>query len=240
MSDHRTSSALVTGANRGLGLEWVRQLVESVDRLFATCRRPGDADALRELATRHPDTIEVVALDVADSASIDAAVAGVRREVDALDLLVNNAGVSGGGSADRFDTVDAGTMTDVYRVNAVGPHLVTRAFAPLLGGATEGATVVNVTSQLGSIARTSGGGWHSYKASKAALNMCTRLQAAELEADGVIVVAMHPGWVRTDMGGSSARLSTEASVAGMLEVIGNLSPDDAGRFLAYDGEELPW
>jgi len=235
-----TDTVLVTGANRGLGLEWVRQLIDSVDRLFATCRRPGDADALHELANRHSDTIEVVALDVAESASIDDAVAHVRREVDALDLLVNNAGISGGGSADGFDTVDAETMTEVYRVNAVGPHLVTRAFAPLLRAASEGATVVNVTSQLGSIARTSGGSWHSYKASKAALNMCTRLQAAALEEDGVIVVAMHPGWVRTDMGGSGARLSTEASVADMREVIGELSPDDAGRFLAYDGDELPW
>jgi NAD(P)-dependent dehydrogenase (short-subunit alcohol dehydrogenase family) len=233
------STALVTGANRGLGLEWVRQLADSVDRLFATCRRPGDADELGELAGRYVDTIDVVALDVTDPASIEDAVAHVRREVEALDLLVNNAGVSGGGSADRFDTVDADTMTEVYRVNAVGPHLLTRAFAPFLQEG-ESATVVNVTSQLGSIARTSGGGWHSYRASKAALNMCTRLQAAELEADGVIVVAMHPGWVRTDMGGSSARLSPEQSVAGMLEVIGDLSSEDAGSFLAYDGEELPW
>jgi len=233
------TTAVVTGSNRGLGLEWVRQLVEAVDRLFATCRRPGAADTLGTLADRHPDTIEVVPLDVADSASLDAAVSRVEREADDLDLLVNNAGISGGGSADRFETVDAKTMTEVYRVNAVGPHLLTRAFAPSLrtGGP---ATVVNVTSQLGSIARTSGGGWHSYKASKAALNMCTRLQAAELEADDVIVVAMHPGWVRTDMGGSSARLSPEESVAGMLEVVGTLSPADTGRFLAYDGEELPW
>jgi NAD(P)-dependent dehydrogenase (short-subunit alcohol dehydrogenase family) len=230
----------VTGANRGLGLEWIRQLADSVDRLFATCRRPDDADALRELAASPPGTIEVLALDVAEPASIDDAAARVRRAVDALDLLVNNAGVSGGGTADGFETVDADTMTDVYRVNAVGPHLTTRAFAPLLRASPEGATVVNVTSQLGSIARTSGGGWHSYRASKAALNMCTRLQAAELEADGVIVVAMHPGWVRTDMGGSSARLSPEESVAGMLDVVGDLSPGDAGRFLAYDGEELPW
>jgi len=235
-----TDTVLVTGANRGLGLEWVRQLVGSVDRLFATCRRPDDADALRELANRHPDTIAVFALDVADPDTIDDAVVRVRREVDALDVLVNNAGISGGGSGDRFETVDAETMTEVYRVNAVGPHLVTRAFAPLLREANEGATVVNVTSQLGSIARTSGGGWHSYKASKAALNMCTRLQAAELEEDGVIVVAMHPGWVRTDMGGSSARLSPEQSVAGMLEVIAGLSPDDGGCFLTYDGEELSW
>ena len=235
-----TDTVLVSGANRGLGLEWVRQLVGRVDRLFATCRRPGDADALQELAASHPDTITVVELDVTDPAAIDAAADRVREDAGALDLLLNNAGVNGGGSSDRFGTVDADTMTDVLRVNAVGPHLMTQSFADLLRAAAGGATVVNVTSQLGSIARTSDGGWHSYKTSKAALNMCTRLQAGTLEDDGVTVVAMHPGWVRTDMGGANARLSTEEAVSGMLDVIDGLSPADAGRFLAYDGEELPW
>ena len=234
-----TDTVLVTGANRGLGLEWVRQLAGRADRLFATCRRPDDADDLRALEDRHPDTIEVLGLDVTDPAAVDAAAERIGRETGALDLLLNNAGINGGGRRDRFGDVDADTMMDVLRVNTVGPHLVTQAFADLLRAA-DGATVVNVTSQLGSIARTSGGAWHSYKASKAALNMCTRLQAGALEGDDVIVVAMHPGWVRTDMGGSSARLSTEESVAGMLDVIAGLSPDDTGRFLAYDGEELPW
>jgi len=240
MSDRAApSTALITGSNRGLGLEWVRQLAGPADRVVAACRRPNDADALADLADQHPNTITVEPLDVTDTGAIDALADHVRRTTDSLDLLVNNAGTNGGGGADRFDTVDAETMTAAYRVNAVGPHLVTRALAPLLR-AGAGGTVANVTSQLGSIARTSGGGWHSYKASKAALNMCTRLQAAELKGDGMIVVALHPGWVRTDMGGAEARLSTEESVAGMLEVIGALTPDDAGRFLAYDGEELPW
>jgi NAD(P)-dependent dehydrogenase (short-subunit alcohol dehydrogenase family) len=99
---------------------------------------------------------------------------------------------------------------------------------------------VNVTSQLGSIANTSGGSWHSYKASKAALNMCTRLQSGALKGDDVIVVSMHPGWVRTDMGGSNARLSVGESVTGMVDVIADLTPADSGRFLSYDGDELPW
>ncbi|MFB6248528.1 MAG: SDR family oxidoreductase [Salinibacter sp.] len=240
MSDSLASTVLITGANRGLGLEWVRRLVGRVDRLFATCRRPGDADDLEALADRHPDTVDLLALDVGDPAAIDAAADRVRRETGALDLLLNNAGINGGGSGDRFGTVDADTMTTVLRVNAVGPHLLTQAVADLLRAAEDGATVVNVTSQLGSIARTSDGGWHSYKASKAALNMCTRLQAGALKDDGVVVVAMHPGWVRTDMGGPNARLSTEEAVSGMLDVIEGLSPADAGRFLAYDGEELPW
>ena len=242
MPDSFASFALVTGANRGLGLEWVRQLAPRTDRLFATCRAPTEAEKLRACAADHPATVDVFALDVTDPDAIGRAAAQVGRDAGALDLLVNNAGTNGGGTDDRFGTVDAETMTQVFQVNAMGPHLMAQAFADLLRrGAEEGqATIVNVTSQLGSIANTRAGGWHSYKASKAALNMCTRLQAGALRSDGVIPVSMHPGWVRTDMGGANARLSTEDSVSGMLDVVESLTPDDAGRFLTFDGDELPW
>jgi NAD(P)-dependent dehydrogenase (short-subunit alcohol dehydrogenase family) len=232
----------LTGANRGLGLEWTRQLAGRVDRLFATCRRPDEAHELADLADAHPNTIDVFALDVADPDAIAAAAERVEEATGALDLLVNNAGINGGGTGDRFGSVDPETMMDVFRVNAAGPHLLVQACADLLraGGADGTATVVNVTSQLGSIANTGGGSWHSYKASKAALNMCTRLQAGALKSDDVIVVSMHPGWVRTDMGGANARLSPEESVDGMLDVIADLTPDDTGRFLTYGGGELPW
>jgi NAD(P)-dependent dehydrogenase (short-subunit alcohol dehydrogenase family) len=241
MPNRIATHALLTGANRGLGLEWTRRLADRVDRLFATCRRPGEARELNDLADAHPDMIEVFALDVADSDSITAAAERVGTEAGALDLLINNAGINGGGTGDRFGTVDQETMMDVLRVNTAGPHLMTQAFADLLrADETKGdSIVVNVISQLGSIANTNGGGWHSYKASKAALNMCTRLQAGVLDGDA-IVVSMHPGWVRTDMGGSNARLSTEESVTGMLDVIEGLTPTDSGRFLSYDGRELPW
>jgi NAD(P)-dependent dehydrogenase (short-subunit alcohol dehydrogenase family) len=235
--------ALVTGANRGLGLEWTRQLAPTVDRLFATCRSPDEAKALRTAAADHPDTVDVFALDVSDPDAIDRAAAQVERDAGRLDLLVNNAGINGGGTGDSFGSVDDETMMTVLRVNTVAPHLVVQTFADLLraGAEAEGQSiVVNVTSQLGSIANANGGGWHSYKASKAALNMCTRLQTGALKSDGVLPVSMHPGWVRTDMGGSNARLSAEESVSGMLDVIDGLTPEDAGRFLAYDGSELPW
>jgi len=248
MSERLARHVLLTGANRGLGLEWARRLADRVDRLFATCRRPAEAHELAALADEHPDTIEVFALDVADPDAIAAAAERVEEATGALDLLVNNAGTNGGGTGDRFGAVEQETMMDVFRVNAAGPHLMVQAFADLLraGGVdddrtvTEESIVVNVTSQLGSIANTRGGSWHSYKASKAALNMCTRLQSGALKGDGVIVVSMHPGWVRTDMGGANARLSPEASVDGMLGVIGDVTPDDTGRFLTHEGGELPW
>jgi NAD(P)-dependent dehydrogenase (short-subunit alcohol dehydrogenase family) len=246
MSERIARHVLLTGANRGLGLEWTRRLADRVDRLFATCRRPDEAHELADLADAHPDTIEVFALDVADPDAIAAAAERIEEETGALDLLVNNAGINGGGTGDRFGAVDQETMMDVLRVNTAGPHLLVQACASLLRvGGTDGSAagnesiVVNVTSQLGSIANTNGGSWHSYKASKAALNMCTRLQAGALSGDA-IVVSMHPGWVRTDMGGSNARLSPEESVGGMLDVIAGLTLDDTGRFLTHDGGELPW
>lgn len=237
------STALVTGSNRGLGLEWTRQLTNHVDTLYATCRRPADADDLAGLAEAHPSTIHVVELDVTDTESIAAAADRVDAETGALDLLINNAGVSGGGTEDRFGTVDADTMTHVLQVNTVGPHLMTQAFTDLLrNGATKTnrAIVANVTSQLGSIAQTSSDSWNSYRASKAALNMCTRLQAAALKDEGVIAVALHPGWVRTDMGGRNAQLSTGTSVSDMLDVLRTLTPADAGTALTHKGKQLPW
>jgi len=181
---------------------------------------------------------------VADPASIEAARDHVADRYERVDVLFNNAGVNGGGTADTFDAVDLDTLMHTFRINAAGPHLMTKAFAPLLrAGASAGsaAAVVNITSQLGSIANTEGRGtWQSYKASKAALNMLSRLEAHELRSDGVIVIAMHPGWVQTDMGGSNARLSPERAVAGILEVTETLSTEDAGRFLTYAGDELPW
>jgi NAD(P)-dependent dehydrogenase (short-subunit alcohol dehydrogenase family) len=242
MPDRIASHALVTGSNRGLGLEFIRQLVPHVGRLYATCRKPEAAAQLSALADAHADTVRIVPLNVADPSSIETACELVARDTDALDLLINNAGINGGGRDDRFGTVDADTMMNVLRVNTVGPHLMVQAFADLLRASDDAsmARVVNVTSQLGSIANTSGGTWQSYKVSKAGLNMCTRLQAAELTGDGVVVVSMHPGWVQTDMGGPNARLTPEASVSGMLEVIDTLGPDHAGRFLTHDGDELPW
>jgi NAD(P)-dependent dehydrogenase (short-subunit alcohol dehydrogenase family) len=242
MDDVLAETVLLTGSNRGIGLEFARQLAGRVRTLYATCRRPNQAEDLRDLADEHASTLRVLPLDVTDADSIEMARTLVASDRGRVDLLINNAGVNGGGSSDRFETTDAETMMHTYRVNAVGPHMLVQAFADLLRQAGEdgGARVVNITSQLGSIANTRGGSWQSYKASKAALNMCTRLQHGALGGEGVCVVSMHPGWVQTDMGGSNARLTPQESVAGMVDVIDDLSMDDSGCFLTYAGEELPW
>jgi NAD(P)-dependent dehydrogenase (short-subunit alcohol dehydrogenase family) len=231
--------SFVTGANRGLGLEFVRQLLARGDRVVATCRHPGKASALNALAGEHPGRLHVLPLDVADPRAI----AEVARELllldddagDHIDLLVNGAGVLHSG--ERFGRVGAVNLDDSFRVNAMGPFLLTQALAPRLA---DGARVANITSQLGSVASTTRFGTPSYNISKAAQNMATALLAAALRERGITVVALHPGWVQTDMGGAGATLTPEQSVAGLLRVIGALKPSDSGRFLDWRGEALPW
>jgi len=233
-----TRRSLVTGANRGLGLEFVRQLLARGDRVVATCRHPGKATALNALAGEHPGRLHVLPLDVADPRAI----AELQRELllladdgDRLDLLVNGAGVLHSG--ERFGSVSAVNLDDSFRTNAMGPFLLTQALAPRLA---DGARVANITSQLGSIANTTRFGTPSYDISKAAQNMATALLAAALRERGILVVALHPGWVQTDMGGLGANVTPADSVAGLLRVIGGLKPADSGRFLDWRGQSLPW
>jgi len=233
-----TRRSLVTGANRGLGLEFVRQLLARGDRVVATCRHPGKATALNALAGEHPGRLHVLPLDVADPRAI----AELQRELllladdgDLIDLLVNSAGVLHSG--ERFGSVSAVNLDDSFRTNAMGPFLLTQALATRLG---DGARVANITSQLGSIANTTRFGTPSYDISKAAQNMATALLAAALRERGILVVALHPGWVRTDMGGAGATVTPEQSVTGLLRVIDGLKAADSGRFLDWRGQSLPW
>jgi len=231
--------SFVTGANRGLGLEFVRQLLARGDRVVATCRHPGKASALNALAGEHPGRLHVLPLDVADPRAI----AEVARELllldddagDHIDLLVNGAGVLHSG--ERFGSVGAVNLDDSFRVNAMGPFLLTQALAPRLA---DGARVANITSQLGSIANTTRFGTPSYNISKAAQNMATALLAAALRERGISVVALHPGWVQTDMGGAGATVTPQQSVSGLLRVIAALKPSDSGSFLDWRGQSLPW
>jgi NAD(P)-dependent dehydrogenase (short-subunit alcohol dehydrogenase family) len=227
--------ALVTGANRGLGLEMTRQLLARGDRVVAACRHPGKALDLTRLAGEHPGRIHVLPVDVASMRTIDE----LAREVGALDLdidlLVNNAGVLV--EHERFGAIDAGALRDSFATNAEGAFLVAQAMNAHLA---DGAKIVNLSSTLGSIARTDSLYSPSYAMSKAALNMATRLLSIALRERGIVVVSMSPGWVRTDMGGASAPTKPEAAIASMLRVIDHLKPSDGGRFLSQDGETIPW
>ena len=226
---------LITGANRGLGLEFVRQLLARGDAVTACCREPRAAKELQELAGSAGDRLKLLALDVTDARSI-AALPG--QLTGTVDVLINNAGIAAGEEA--FGEFDAATMARVLQVNSIAPMLLTQAVTPLLEKGTR-PKIVCITSALGSITRADGLNFGlSYGMSKAALNMGVKKVASELRRRGVAIIALHPGWVQTDMGGANAPLRSPESIRGMLAVIDKLTTADNGRYLTYEGKELPW
>jgi len=232
--------SLVTGANRGLGLEFVRQLLARGDRVVAACRHPGKATALNHLVGEHPGRLHVLPLDVADEKSRTAFVHELPLVIgadasDRIGLLINNAGVLHSG--ERFGGVSAAILEDSLRTNASGPFLLTQALAPHLA---DGARVANLSSVMGSIAGRTEFRSPSYCISKAAQNMATVMLAKALASRGIVVVALHPGWVQTDMGGTEAQITAAQSVAGLLKVIQGVAAPQSGAFLDWQGQNVPW
>lgn len=229
--------ALITGANRGIGLEFTRHILRRGERVFATCRKPTTATSLHDLSSDYRSLVSIVQLDVSDPASIDASFETVNELTDALDLLVNNAGIQL--SDDHLGTLKMDEMLHTFAVNSIGPMLVCQRYLDLLQ-AGESPRIVNISSWRGSLAWYEDRRFYTYSASKAALNMMTKRLAVETQAMGIIAVMIHPGWVMTDMGGPRAQITQDESVSGMLRVIDNLSIEDNGRFLGWDGKEVPW
>lgn len=234
MNAARPGRVVVTGANRGLGLEFVKRYLEIAEGVVATARDPGRAAALAKLAESVGGKLSVLPLDVASAASVAAFAAAV--PFDTIDLLVNNSGV-GGDREDTIEAIDFESLERTLRVNAVGPLRVTRA---LWGRLAEGATIVHVSSLMGSIADNGSGGRYAYRMSKTALNMAVRSLGYECAARGLTTFAIHPGWVRTDMGGDAAPLSIAESVASMVVAIEAKGSADNGGFFDHDGHPLPW
>ena len=231
-------NVLVTGANRGIGLEFCRQLLAAGDHVIATCRQPGKATALNTLAGEYPGRLHVLPLDVAQPKSR----AELVRELplvlgdDArIDLLVNNAGVLHSG--ERFGHLDQAVLEDSLRINAIGPFLLSEAVAPLLA---DGARIANLSSVMGSITRQGAFRSPSYGASKAAQNLLNAQLAHALAARDIRVLSLHPGWVQTDMGGTGAEVTPAESVAGLLQVIDAATTAQSGSFLDWRGQSVPW
>jgi NAD(P)-dependent dehydrogenase (short-subunit alcohol dehydrogenase family) len=223
-------SVVVTGANRGLGGEFARQLSALGHRVIGTVRRPDAARELRELGV----TIEP--LDLADDASIDA----FARRLDKapVDALIHNAAI--GDAGPLLEGLSVESLERNYRVNAIGPLRLTRSLLKNLRVGTA-KQVIAVSSTAGSVSTNeTRGGWYAYRASKAALNQLFRTMALELGPEGFTCVLLSPGWVRTDMGGPKANLSAEESVRGMIEVWNRLTPADNNSFLDYRGQKTPW
>jgi len=222
---------LITGAGRGLGLEFARQYAADGWRVHACARAPGKATALSALAGE----VALHRLEVTDAAELAALKAELAAEP--IDLLINNAGISRPPGETIPEIADAAWL-QVLQVNAIAPLRVATALADNVA-ASRLKLMVHITSQLGSIARISAGRY-PYCMSKAALNAGARALALGLSGRGITGVLFHPGWVRTDMGGPGAALDAKASVGAMRAVIARLKPADNGRFLNYDGSEIPW
>lgn len=220
-------TVLVTGANRGIGLEFARQYAADRWRVVAAVR--GDGGDLARLLGE----VRIETLDMRDFAALEAFPARLGGEP--LDLFIANAGIS---AAKRIDSAaEAETWQEVHAVNAVAPTLLARALLPNLLAAR--GKMAAVSSRMGSIADSSGG-YIAYRASKAALNAAWRALALELEGQPVSLVLLHPGWVQTDMGGAGAPLPPQDSVRGMRRVIEKLSPSRSGCFLDHRGQTVPW
>lgn len=237
---------LITGSSRGIGLDMTRRYLERGDTVFATCRNPEMAAALQALARQYPDQTHIIALDVTDTISIDESLARVRERTGGLDLLVNNAGTFAGyvGNVDprvhHFGALEVESILDMLRLNTIAPVMVAQAYADLLRQG-QNARLVNMSSDAGSITQRSGGGGNiSYAASKTALNMFTRCLAGSFRDAGVKVIALHPGWILTDMGGPNARMTLDEAIPGVIDVIDNLTPADSGAFFQWDGSHIPW
>jgi NAD(P)-dependent dehydrogenase (short-subunit alcohol dehydrogenase family) len=225
-----SSTILITGANRGIGLEFVRQYAEIGCKIIACCRNSLSIDAVQALDV----AVEIESLDVADSTSIESL--GDRLSGRAIDLVINNAAVRGhiGGLAD----IDPDDFLATMKVNVLAPLLLTRALLPALSSG-RGRTVAMISSRAGSI--TEGhddDGDYAYRCSKSALNMATAKLAYEFRT--LTVISLHPGWVKTDMGGRDAEIPVSESVAGMRRVLSTLSPLASGAFLAHDGSTIAW
>jgi NAD(P)-dependent dehydrogenase (short-subunit alcohol dehydrogenase family) len=229
-----SSRIFITGANRGLGLELVRQYTALGARIFAAARDPRGGE-LRQLAQQHPERISLIQLDVTSQQEIQAAVATVQSQTEALDVLINNAAIHPRGLG--LGSYEAGPMLAALTTNAVAPVLIAQAFYELLRRG-DSPRLINISTQLGSFGFNRDGSSPLYAASKAALNMYTRALARE--ARGVITVAVHPGWVQTDMGGKDATLTAAESVQKLRTLIGRLTSADNGKFFNHDGQPHPW
>jgi NAD(P)-dependent dehydrogenase (short-subunit alcohol dehydrogenase family) len=227
-------TVLVTGANRGLGLEFAKQFSDAGWKVIATAREPDKAEELHQLGER----VEVVQLDVTDAKSV--AALAKELEEQPIDLLINNAGlgvpIEGGPKLEQLKIAD---FERLLQVNALGPVRVTQALLPNLR-AGKGKTVVGITSGLGSIAWNTNGAYYGYRESKAAHDMFIRTLAAELKPEGFVCIALMPGWVKTDMGGPNATMTPEQSITAMRKVIEKLKPADSGKLFNFDGTNPPW
>jgi NAD(P)-dependent dehydrogenase (short-subunit alcohol dehydrogenase family) len=219
------STVLITGANRGIGLEFARAYAADGWDVIATARRPDEATELNRLQ------VQVLSLDAADPASIAALARQLRDRP--IDVMIANAGVMGP------TKLDPEGWTQTLVTNSIGPTLLAAALKANVTASSE-RKMVAITSQMGSIADNGSGGYIAYRSSKAALNAAWKSLSIDWRDSGIALAMLHPGWVQTDMGGPNAAIDVRTSVDGMRRVIAGLTAERSGAFLTFDGRELPW
>jgi NAD(P)-dependent dehydrogenase (short-subunit alcohol dehydrogenase family) len=229
------STVLITGTNRGIGLEFTKQYLARGDQVIATCRDVTAATELGRLQDSHGN-LELRQMDVANTESMQEFV----RQLDGvpIDIFINNAGVYGPSNV-SFGEVDAQAWASVLHVNSIAPLMLSQLLMPNLRLGVD-KKMLYLTSKMGSIADNGGGGSYIYRSSKTALNSVVKSLAIDLAADGFSAAVLHPGWVLTDMGGPNALIDTKTSVGGMLQVIDGLDQSSSGSFFNYDGSIIPW
>lgn len=229
-------TVLITGSDKGLGLEFTRQYLDAGWQVHATCRRPDEARDLQILAEKN-DLLRIHPLDVTDPASIRTLAEALRDGT--LDVLLNNAGVYGDQSFRGFGSLDYERWDHAFRVNTMGPIRVSEAFLPQISRSKQ-RLIVMISTKMASLSDNTSGGAYLYRSSKAGLNAAAKSLALDLHGQGIGVLLLHPGWVQTDMGGEAAPLPPATSIHGMRQVIERFTLAQSGHFFAYDGQEILW
>ncbi|MEQ8691741.1 MAG: SDR family oxidoreductase [Pseudomonadales bacterium] len=236
-------TALITGANRGLGLEWVQQLAAREWVVYASCRQLAEADRLNAVAVQFPDRVRVIQLDLSNESEI--AEVGLQFASEPLDLLINNAGYFGTGTASDasakleqdFENINSDDWHKYFQINCIAPMVLSRN---LLGALSRAAGVILATSSRLSSITQNDGGLHAYRSSKTALNAAMASLAIDTKPLGIDVFIVSPGWVKTEMGGSRAPVKVTESVQGMIAIVENRAKYQSGSFIDYQGNLLPW
>ena len=226
-------TVVITGANRGLGLEFVRQMLASGYKVIATCRQPDDAEALYNLADK--GSLTILPLEVDDPLSVDSFIQALHEQP--VDILINNAGVMGAPAQD-IDNMEVNLWLKILRVNTIAPFELTTRLLPNLRMSNR-PRVIAMSSQMGAL-NSKGEGFYAYRSSKTALNKVMQTLSTQLAKENIIVCPVNPGWVQTDMGGKDADIGVEESVRGMLRVLDNLSLEQSGQFLTWHGTQNTW
>ncbi len=228
------ATVLITGANRGIGIELVRIFSENDWTVLACCRKPEEAQALADLASKSSQ-IEILPLDVSDATSATNLAEMLKDKT--VDFLVNNAGIMGGERQGATD-MDFDAWGEAFRINTMAPLRMVQVLLTNLRRSTS-PKIATISSQMGALNRESAGAY-AYRSSKAAVNKVMQTLACEMAMDGFIITLFHPGWVQTDMGGSQADITAVESATGLFNKMAALTADDNGRFYKWNGEEHPW